>query len=203
MKRTSLSSIKRAALIVATSALLAPSAHAISWVQWSTASGGNDHWYGLTDAAGTWLGARTEALSAYAGSATDLVAINSAAEQAFLTGAFGGSGYLWIGLSDQATEGNWSTWSNGEAVTYSNWSAGEPNDYQPAGGEDFAAMNWGQSGLWNDLSGDPAYPNRGIVERVDPVQPPTNGVPDGGASAALLGSAMVGLAFLRRRQVTA
>ncbi len=203
MNTSSLSSLKRAALIVAATGLLLPSAHAISWVQWSSASGGNNHWYGLTVSAGTWLDARAEALSSFAGSATDLVAINSEAEQTFLTGAFGGSGFLWIGLSDQATEGNWSTWSNGEAVTYSNWSAGEPNDYQPAGGEDFAAMNWGSGGLWNDLNGDPLYPNRGIVERVDPVQPPINGVPDGGATAALLGSAMVGLAFLRRRQVAA
>ena len=200
MKRTPLSSIKRAALIVATSALLAPSAHAISWVQWSTAAGGNDHWYGLTDAAGTWLAARTEALSSYAGSATDLVAINSAAEQTFLTSTFGGSALLWIGLSDQAAEGIWSTWSNGEAVTYTNWPGGEPNDYN---GEDYAVMNWQGSGLWNDLNGDAAYPNKGIVERVDRVQPPVSGVPDGGASAALLGSALVGLAFLRRRQAAA
>lgn len=203
MKTSFRSSLKRAALIVATTGLLLPSAHAISWVQWSSASGGNDHWYGLTDNAGTWLDAHTEALSSYAGSATDLVAINSAAEQAFLTAFFGGNGYVWIGLSDQAAEGDWSTWSNGEAATYSNWAGGEPNDYQPVGGEDFAAMNWGQSGLWNDLNGDPAYPNRGIVERVDRVQPPVNGVPDGGATAALLGSAMVGLAFLRRRQAAA
>ena len=197
MKRTTLSSIKRAALIVAITGLLAPSAHAISWVQWSSASGGNDHWYGLTDSAGTWLDARTEALSSFAGSATDLVAITSAAEQAFLTSAFGSSGYLWIGLSDQAAEGNWSTWSNGEAVTYSNWAPGEPNDWDT--GEDFAVMNWGQGGSWNDING--TSPHRGIVERVDHVQPPINGVPDGGASAALLGSAIVGLAFLRRRQV--
>ena len=170
-------------------------------MQWSTAAGGNDHWYGLTDAAGTWLGARTEALSAYAGSTTDLVAINSAAEQAFLTVTFGGGAFLWIGLSDQATEGNWNTWSNGEAVSYSNWAVGEPNDSQSVGGEDFAGMNWGQNGSWNDING--RYFNKGIVERVDRVQPPINGVPDGGATAALLGSAIVGLAFLRRRQVAA
>jgi len=44
---------------------------------------------------------------------------------------------LWIGFTDQASEGTWE-WISGEAVTYTNWASGEPND---ANGEDYAVMN--------------------------------------------------------------
>ncbi|MBI1176110.1 VPDSG-CTERM sorting domain-containing protein [bacterium] len=179
-------------LTFAAAVLIAQPARAVTWTQWSSAGGGNDHWYGLTDAAESWTDARTHALSAYSGSITDLVAINSAAEQSFLVGAFGSTEWLWIGLTDQAQEGNWSVWTSGEPVTYTNWSPGEPNDYQPAGGEDYAAMNWFGAGLWNDL--DSGRTLRGIIERTDR---PT-GVPDGGATIALFGFGLAGLAFVRR-----
>jgi len=45
---------------------------------------------------------------------------------------------LWIGFTDQASEGTWE-WISGEAVTYTNWASGEPKD---ANGEDYAVMNW-------------------------------------------------------------
>ena len=48
-----------------------------------------------------------------------LVAINDAAEQAWLTAVFGHEFY-WIGLSDAEKEGQWQ-WDNGEPVTYENW----------------------------------------------------------------------------------
>jgi large repetitive protein len=35
------------------------------------------------------------------------------------------SGKWWVGLNDRATEGTWE-WSNGEAVSYTNWAAGSP-----------------------------------------------------------------------------
>ena len=35
-------------------------------------------------------------------------------------------GYLWIGLSDAATEGTW-LWTDGSTVNYSRWLAGQPN----------------------------------------------------------------------------
>jgi uncharacterized repeat protein (TIGR02543 family) len=54
---------------------------------------------------------------------------------------------LWIGLSDEADEGHWK-WVNGQAVTFSNWDPGEPNNSQ---NEDFAHL-YGPAagGRWND-----------------------------------------------------
>ena len=48
-----------------------------------------------------------------------LVTINNAAEQRWLSGAFG-NGLYWIGLSDAEKEGQWQ-WDNGEPLTYTNW----------------------------------------------------------------------------------
>lgn len=48
-----------------------------------------------------------------------LVAINSEAEQKWLSGVFG-NGLHWIGLSDAEKEGQWQ-WDNGEPLTYTNW----------------------------------------------------------------------------------
>ena len=53
--------------------------------------------------------------------------------------------FTWIGLNDRSVEGTF-VWSNGEAVTYTNWTAGEPNN---SGNEDCAHI-W-SSGTWNDI----------------------------------------------------
>ena len=42
-------------------------------------------------------------------------------------------------------------WADGTRVTYTNWNPGEPNNYQPIGGEDCAEVNWGANGKWNDI----------------------------------------------------
>lgn len=105
---------------------------------------------------GTWAEARVEALHL----GGDLVTINNAAEQQWLSDIFGSNELLWIGLTDQAQEGQWK-WTNGEPANYRNWSPGEPNDYQPAGGEDYAVMGWGNR-AWNDLNG--RHVLRGIIE---------------------------------------
>lgn len=94
-----------------------------------------------------WSDARTECLTY----GYDLVTLNDAAENAFVFAtatAYGfasDSHFAWIGFNDRATEGTWA-WANGEAVSYTNWNAGEPND---ASGEDCTHML--SSGFWNDI----------------------------------------------------
>lgn len=85
-----------------------------------------------------------------------LVSINSQSEQEWLTQTFQSSGETFlIGLTDQDQEGQFA-WSNGDPVTYTNWAAGEPNDWHGnhhhgyMSGEDHVMM-YG-SGQWNDVS---------------------------------------------------
>lgn len=107
--------------------------------------GGEPYMY--CDTAVVWADARTECLTY----GYDLVAINDVAEDAwiFATATSYGFGsnshFTWIGFNDRTSEGAWA-WSNGDAVTYTQWNSGEPND---ASGEDCAHI-W-PSGTWNDI----------------------------------------------------
>ena len=167
-------------------------AQAQTWYQWSASAGGNDHWYRLTTTDRNWEGARSQALSA--GPGADLVSINTAVEQNFLASQFGISHLFWIGLTDKAVEGTWE-WANGDAVDYTNWLPGQPNDFNPAmGGEDYTLMNFGafrelpNSTGWNDVAlGYGAF--HGIVESVVP-EP---------SAYVLLGAALLAFWRVRRR----
>jgi hypothetical protein len=88
----------------------------------------------------SWMNARTQCLA----SGGDLASIHSAQQNAAVQTAAGGSN-AWIGLSDSQTEGVW-LWSDGTPFGYSNWAAGEPNDFYT--NEDHVKMQ--PSGLWND-----------------------------------------------------
>ena len=118
--------------------------------------------YLLTDGATSWEEARAEAESL----GGNLVAIDDAAEQAWLSQTFGDE-RLWIGLSDRDSEGNFQ-WVNGDTSSYRNWAAGEPNDYKFGGaftaGEDYALMNYNGLGQWNDMPNSYAGTFRGIIE---------------------------------------
>lgn len=119
--------------------------------------------YKFVNTNGTWSSSLTAA------SATQLNGINgsratieSAHENALLTSiAANNSSHLWLGISDNLSEGVWREYDgvtagdqiwhsdgSGNAVNdaYTNWIAGEPND---AGGEHFAQLVW-WSGEWND-----------------------------------------------------
>jgi hypothetical protein len=112
---------------------------------------GNGHSYYLL-AAEPWSAAETESM----GLGGHLATINDAAENTWVTGQFsnfGGSPHsLWIGLNDVTTEGQFA-WTSGEAVGYTNWAPGEPNNSN--GGEDFAVIFAPDNSLfpqWNDIN---------------------------------------------------
>lgn len=76
----------------------------------------NGHSYRLSNAT-SWTGAQAEAQAIGA----NLVTINDAAEQTFINSNFdANSQYYYIGLTDQAQEGQWK-WISGEPATYTNW----------------------------------------------------------------------------------
>jgi len=73
-----------------------------------------------------------------------VVAINDASENQFLSEMVLVNNVM-IGLTDREVEGQY-VWENGQAVTYTNWYAGEPNN---SGNEDYAELYLG--GKWNDM----------------------------------------------------
>ena len=140
----------------------------------------NGHTYTLTTTAMTWSEAKSVAseLGGY------LTTINTKSENDWLTSNFylQYSSAIWIGASDQATEGTWvwdhGTTSNDDGLTDDicgtssdckpsdatwtdgtrKWNNGEPNN---SGGEDCANIT-NSSGFWNDL---PCTRNQyGIIE---------------------------------------
>jgi len=138
--------------------------------------------YVLTSSASFWGDAEAEAVRL----GGHLVAINSAEEQAALVDAFGGADSLWIGLNDEAVEGTF-VWSNGQALGYTHWAPGEPNNLFRR--EDHVVM-YG-SGLWNDFPRSSDHLYRGIVE--------VAAVPEPGSLALVLGSLALLGSHTRRR----
>jgi MYXO-CTERM domain-containing protein len=124
-------------------ALLLPAAMAAQAVplQWTVASGGNDHWYEFVSAPSIFApigfeAARAAALaSSHLGLPGYLATVTSAEEMSFINGAFswligfGGTGSAWLGASDAAAEGEW-RWLDGpeagQLLGYTNWGGGQP-----------------------------------------------------------------------------
>lgn len=112
-------------------------------------------------AATTWTAA--EALGVTLGG--HLVSIGDSAEQEFVWQNFRTLGgidrRIWIGFSDQSTEGVFE-WSDGTPAKYTNWNAGEPNNSGNV--EDYAEM-LGSTGKWNDLNNTGSgYPHIAVIE---------------------------------------
>jgi len=129
-----------------------------------------------------------------------LVTINDAAENTWVFNTFFAltpaavAPSLWIGFTDQASEGNF-VWASGEPVTFTSWYGGEPNNTPNADptGEDYASLrgpqNAGPHPSWNDLPNDGGG-EIGRVYGVVEVPEPT--------AAALLG---LGMVMLWRRKL--
>ncbi|MFH1130290.1 MAG: lectin-like protein, partial [Pseudomonadota bacterium] len=58
-----------------------------------------------------------------------LVTLSNLAEAQFVSGTLGvpSTDHIWLGFTDMAKEGTWK-WVTGEAITYTGWTSGEPND---------------------------------------------------------------------------
>ena len=101
------------------------------------------HLYELVSDQKYWHAARDDCLAR----GGHMVTISSSGEQAFVRGL--SVGYLWIGLTDEVSEGVF-RWVTVEPLVYTNWSAGSPDNY--LGGEHYAHLL--DSGKWNDGGSD-------------------------------------------------
>ncbi len=114
----------------------------------------NGHTY-LFSQAGSWYEAQAEARRL----GGNLVTINDATEESWLRDTFGSTERLWTGLNDATVEGQF-TWVSGEAVTYTNWSPGEPRSSNGAG-QDYGTINYtnrqgNSTNHWDDTDSDGA-----------------------------------------------
>jgi hypothetical protein len=122
----------------------------------------NGHKYFVTEKV-TWDEAEKEAVAA----GGHLVTIRNSSEEEWIRQNFGDKEYFWIGFMKTA----WSyKWISMEAVTYSNWFPGEPNNWK--GIEDVVTMNYvyrnNQSdfgSFWNDTDRNDQH--RGIAEIIN------------------------------------
>ncbi|MBI3230578.1 MAG: hypothetical protein HYZ45_10475 [Burkholderiales bacterium] len=94
-----------------------------------------------------WTNSETLA-SAHGG---HLVAVNSADENTFINTTFGQSHALWIGM--YRTGANAFAWSNGDAVTYTNFYPDEPNNW---GGDENYVHTY-PNATWNDLPNNACF----------------------------------------------
>jgi hypothetical protein len=168
-------------------------------VQWTVASGGNDHWYEYIQTPLVWSEARTAALaSTHLGLGGYLATVTSAEENRFIANTFNGA-LAWLGGSDAGSEGDW-RWMDGpeagQAFTFTAWEPGEPNDV--GGGEDYLQINWASFSGWNDHGG----PGIGVDQAngyVIEYGPTPTTVPEP-ASLALVLPALLAAAAVRRRR---
>merc|ERR1719193_2219528 len=87
----------------------------------------------------------------------NLVEITSEAEQAAITAKIRAEGWsrfnFWIGLTDLDSEGTFK-WLSGQAVNYTNWKSGEPNNRGHQGGPEDCAHIGDGGRTWNDMPCD-------------------------------------------------
>ncbi len=102
---------------------------------------GHQYYCSLAKVSGPQAKALAESLGGY------LAVINDATENAMLTAFLGGEGSALIGLNDLAQEGKF-RWPNGDPITYTNWAANQPDNYN--NGQDYVQL-LGSNGKWDDM----------------------------------------------------
>lgn len=184
------------------------------WFQWSSGSGGNDHWYGVSPDRGTW--ADMNALTV--GQSYDLVSLSSAGEEEFVSALVPGytiagwtqgedlAHYAWTGLNDVDNEGTF-TWTDGSLLDYTHWAGGEPNNTFDFGGfvsdEDAVVLNWFTFNAgWNDLPAGSAHPAFILPAIFESVDAPAE-VPEASHAAAVGGAAILAFGLWRARRARA
>ncbi|HKK20873.1 MAG TPA: T9SS type A sorting domain-containing protein [candidate division Zixibacteria bacterium] len=131
----------------------------INVVQWTEATGGNGHWYGIVAVMQPWDAQRDLAASlTYDGEPGHLATIASTEENEFIVDSLLAGHTNQPSLADEFYLGGerigleWQ-WITGEPFAYSNWKSGEPSGDGPA------MAIWGASysyvGQWNDLVVNP------------------------------------------------
>jgi hypothetical protein len=183
-------------------------------IQWTTAAGGNGHWYEYKSAISIFAPVAFSTALADATSSTHLgqtgylVTITSQAEQDFIMSSFsflsgfGGVGSFYIGASDDAVEGEWRWLGGPEAGTlltsgFTNWLPGRPDNLSP--GDDYAAVFFNVQNLngagWDDIGGANAL---GYVIEYNDVPPPNGAIPEPSTLGLSL-AALAALLYQRRR----
>ena len=121
-------------------------------VLWNNGEDGNGHAYIVVSDSMTWHQAEAAAQTYRFGGQTGYLAtITSAQENAFIYNNLPSANRTgWLGATDEAVEGTW-RWQTGpeagDLLSYTNWSAGEPNNQS---NED--CMQFVTGGQWNDIS---------------------------------------------------
>ena len=146
----------------------------------------NGHQYTLLSSTDSWIDSEAFAVS----QGGHLVAVNDGSEMNFLNSTFGANN-LWLGLERTGPGVSDFIWSNGDALTFTNWAPSEPNN---AGGSENYVHTYANWGAWNDLSEGNGYAGAkfGVLEMVD--------IPEPGEIALMFaGLGMMGLVLRRRK----